>query len=474
MASLRVELARIARLSGPVALSQLGMMTMGAVETLVVGHLGALELAASALGNVWEWTWLCLGLGLVMGIDPLISQAHGRGDGPGAALALQRGIVLGVLASVPICLALALTEDGLKLLGQDPSVAALAGRYNLYKLPTAPCFLVYAALRQYLQGRTLVLPVTVVSWTGNLVHGLLCWLLVFGAQGLPALGIVGAAIAESLTFLLLVIGLSLAIVGFRLHRGAWRSWRRDSFAWYGLAQTARLGAPIGMQIAFEAWAFSIATFMAGWLGRDAVGSHQIVLNLAALAFMVPLGVSQGAATRVGNLIGAGDAEGLRSAVSAALVLGAAVMVPPVLIFTLFGRELPSLYSSDPSVVRAASQILPIAAAFQLCDGAQVVAGGILRGMGRPDAGAALSLVGYYMLALPLGYVAAFVWGHGLVGIWGGLALGLTVVAFALMILVRRAAKHPLIALRLDIERRRTTHPPPSRTTIGAAKNTWAV
>ena len=472
MAALRVELVRIARLSVPVALSQLGMMTMGAVETLMVGHLGPTELAASALGNVWEWTWLCLGLGLVMGIDPLISQAHGRGDGPGTALALQRGLVLGVLASLPICVCLAFTREGLLLLGQEPAVAELAGTYNLFKLPTVPCYLIYSALRQYLQSRTLMLPVTLVMWTGNLIHVLLAWLLVFGGAGVPALGLVGAAIAESATFVLLVVGLSSTIWVFKLHRGAWRRWRRDSISPRGLLQTARLGAPIGMQIAFEAWAFSIATFMAGWIGREAIGSHQIVLNLAALAFMIPLGVAQGAATRVGNLVGAGDAAGMQSAVTAALLVGAAVMVPPALLFLCFSQALPGLYSSDPNVVRLASQILPIAAAFQLCDGTQVVAGGVLRGMGRPDAGAVLSLLGYYAFALPLGYVASFVWGYGLVGIWGSLALGLTTVAFALMTLVRRAARRSLTSLQLDIERSRSTHPPPSRS-IGSAKNTWA-
>jgi multidrug resistance protein, MATE family len=474
IASLRLELAHIARLSGPVALSQLGMMTMGAVETFVVAHQGPEELAASALGNVWEWTWLCLGVGLVMGIDPLISQAHGRGDGRSIALALQRGIVLGLLASIPICMALVFTEGGLLLLGQDPHVAELAARYNLYKLPTVPCFLVYSALRSYLQGRTMMLPVTVVMWSGNVVHALLAWLLVFGGLGIPALGLVGAALAESITFVLLVGALSVIIVTFGLHRGAWRRWTLEAFVWRRLVQTARLGVPIGMQIAFEAWAFSLATFMAGWLGSEAVGSHQVVLNLAALAFMIPLGVSQGAATRVGNLIGAGNREGLRVAVSAAVILGAAVMVPSALAFTLLAHELPALYSSDPIVIDAASQILPIAAAFQLCDGAQVVAAGVLRGMGRPDAGAVLSLIGYYALALPLAFVAAFIWGFGLVGIWSALALGLTLVTLALVILVRRASRQPALALEPDFERRRSSLPPPSRATLGAAKSTWGL
>jgi MATE family multidrug resistance protein len=452
MPSLAFELKTIARLSLPVALSQLGMTAMSAVDTLLLGHLGVHELAASALGNVWEWTWLCLGLGLVMGIEPLISQAHGRGDGDGAALALQRGVLMALAISVPICGALALTRQGLSLLGQDPEVATLAARYNLYKLPVVPCFLVFAALRHYLQGRTLVLPATCVMWLGNAVHVFLSWGLIFGRAGLPALGIVGAAIAESTTFVLLVIGLCAWVRGFGLHTGAWRAWSRDSFAWAGLVQTLRLGVPISMQIASEAWAFSIAAFMAGWLDNTAVGGHQIALNLAVVAFMIPLGISQGAATRVGNLIGSGDTQQMRYAIKASLLLGTTVMVVPALAFTLLRHELPRLYSSEPSVIAVAATLLPIAAAFQLFDGVQVVAGAILRGMGRPDAGAALSLIGYYVIALPLAYLVGFVWHQGLIGIWASLALGLVVVAAALLVLLRRTASRPIFALQLGIER----------------------
>lgn len=468
MPSLRAELITLTRLGAPVALSQLGMMIMGAVETLLVGHLGAVELAASTLGNVWEWNWLCVGLGLVMGIDPQISQAHGRGDGPATALALQRGLVLALMVSVPICVALLFTRQGLLLLGQDPVVAEAAGRYNLYKLPTAPCFLICSALRLYLQGRTLMLPVTLVMWLGNGVHALLASCLVYGGLGLPALGLIGAAVAESVTFCLMLLGL-IAMLRWRLHEGAWRRWDRRSFAASGLLRSVRLGVPVGLQIAFEAWAFSIATFMAGWLGGSAVGGHQVALNLAALAFMIPLGVSQGAATRVGNLVGAGDTAGLKAACAAALLLGAAVMVPPALIFAIFNERLPQLYGDDPEVVRQAAAILPIAAAFQLCDGCQVVASGVLRGLGRPDAGALLSLLGYYVIALPLAYVAAFHWGYGLPGIWGALALGLTLVAVALMLLLRHEARRPIDELASV----RSTLPPTSRTAL-SAKGTWVM
>jgi MATE family multidrug resistance protein len=452
MSSFGIEMRCIARLSLPVALSQLGMTTMAAIDTILLGHVGVDELAACALGNVWEWTWLCLGFGLVLGIEALVSQAHGRGDGLATALALQRGLIVAALVSVPICIALAFTRQALELCGQDAHVAALAGRYNLYKLPVIPCFLAYTALRQYLQGRTLVAPPTIVMWLGNAVHLPLSYALIFGWGGVPPLGIEGAAMAESCTFVLLVCGLIGWILRYRLHDGAWRPWSREAFALHGIARTLRLGAPVSLQIACEAWAFSGAALMAGWIDADAVVSHQIALNLAVLSFMLPLGVSQGASIRVGNLIGAGDTQGMQRAIKASLLLGAGVMLLPALAFTLLRTELPRLYNDEPGVIVLAAKLLPIAGAFQLFDGTQVVAGAILRSMGRPDGGAILSLIGYYVVALPLGYVLGVVLHVGLVGIWIGLAVGLVTVAGTLLLLLRRTARKPLFALQLSRER----------------------
>jgi MATE family, multidrug efflux pump len=449
--SLRREIWQVARLSAPVALAQLGLMMIGVVDTLMLSRLGVTELAAGALGNAWQWTFLSLGLGVVMGIDPLISQAHGRGDGPGAALALQRGIVLALLISVPITALVASSRAGLTWLGQEPAVVELAARYNLLKAPTVPCFLLYSALRQYLQGRGLMGPATIVMWFGNLVHVLLNWALIFGHLGMPALGVDGAAIASSLSTALL-LGLLIAwVLVLRLHEGAWRRWDRASFSPRGLLATVRIGLPIGLQIALESSAFSISTTMAGWLGREALASHQIVLNMASLSFMVPLGISQGAATRVGNLIGAGDLPGMRRAIRVSIALGAGVMVFSALAFSVLRFELAALYTEDLGVLALAAQILPLAAAFQLSDGTQVVAGGVLRGMGRPDAAAVVNLLGYYGIALPCAYALAFSFGHGLAGIWISLAAGLTLVAGALLFWVQRTARRPLAALHVRPE-----------------------
>jgi MATE family multidrug resistance protein len=422
------------------------------IDTLMVGRLGVTELAASGLANMWQWTFMSFGFGLVMGMDPLVSQGHGRGDGNEIALAYQRGVVLALVASVPITIAMLYTREGLMALGQDARVAELAQSYNLYKLPTTPCFLLYTAIKQYLQGRTIMAPASWVMWIGNALHVVMNYGLVFGRLGMPALGLTGAAIASTTTTFFLALGLWLWARGFGLFRGAERAWDRESLSLPGVLGVARLGVPVGVQIGLEGTAFSLATMMAGWMSTVAVASHQIVLNLAALAFMVPNGVSQGAATRVGNLVGMGDHAGMRRAVHASLLLGTIAMCGSAVTFVVWRAELPLLFTSDASVVALGATILPIAAAFQLSDGAQGVASGILRGLGRPDAGAIVNLFGYYVVALPAAYFVGIRGGHGLPGVWIALAGGLTVVAALLLVWVARTARRPLAELTVQTAR----------------------
>ena len=442
------ELRTIVRLSTPVVLAQLGLMMTNVVDTLMVGHLGVTELAACALGNMWQWTFMSFGFGLVMGIDPLVSQAHGSGDGNGVALAYQRGVVLALLVSIPICVAMAFTGEGLLLLGQDPKASALAAEYNLWKIPTVPCFLLYTALKQYLQGRTIMTPATWVMWLGNIAHVIVNYVLIFGHFGAPALGLQGAAIANSSTTFLLAVGLAVWARGFGLYAGAKRPWDRESVSPRAILRVARLGLPVGGQVWLEGTAFSIAALMAGWLGTAAVASHQIVLSLAALAFMVPIGVSQSAAARVGNLVGMGDHAGMRHAALASLALGIGVMTFSAFVFVVFRAELPRLFTTDSAVIALSATILPVAAAFQISDGAQGVAGGVLRGLGRPDATAVVHLFGFYAIALPAAYFFGIRGGAGLFGVWVALAAGLTVVAALLLVWVARTIRRPLSELRV--------------------------
>jgi MATE family multidrug resistance protein len=209
----------------------------------------------------------------------------------------------------------------------------------------------------------------------------------------------------------------------------------------------------------EVWAFEIATLFSGRLGTVELGAHVVVLTLASLTFMVPLGISMGAVTRVGNLIGEGRRDLAQVASWMALVLGASAMAVAAVLFVLLRGVLPRVYTEDSAVIAAAASILPVAAAFQIFDGTQVVGTGILRAMGRTRPAAAFNLVGYYGLALPLAYWLAFRGGFGLPGIWWGLVLGLAAIAVMLVIWVwRRGPAHVASTVRLDAPREQPANP----------------
>ncbi len=436
-ASLGAEARRIATLALPVVGAQLASMTLNVVDLLMVGRVGVDALAAGSLGRLWIWGTMILGMGLVMGIDPLISQAHGARDRAALGLALQRGIVLALLASVPIGCLWLVTGPVLVAGGQDPALAPAATHYVLAQLPGLPAFLVFQVLRQYLQGRGIMWPALWVLVVGNVVNVVANWVLIFGRLGFPALGLTGAGIATALVQVFVLVLLAAFVLKLRLHRGAWAGWSRAALDLRGLAPILGLALPVSVQLGLEMWAFQLATLMAGHLGTAELAAHTVVLNLASLSFMVPLGISIGAVTRVGNLIGAGRPAQAQRAAWAAFLLGGGVMAVAGLAFLLGRDTFARWYVDDPQVLALSAAVLPVAAAFQLFDGTQVVGGGILRGMGRTRPAAVFNLVGYYGLALPLSWWLAFRRGAGLAGVWWGLALGLAVVAVALVVHVAR-------------------------------------
>lgn len=453
------EYRAVWKLGWPLALAQIGILLTGVVDTVMVARVSVTALAACALANMWHWAFMSIAMGVVMGIDAQVSQAHGRRDGDAAARALHRGIILAIAGSIPVTIALLFTREGMLLLGQEQEVAEAAQRYNLIKIPTTFCFLTYAAFKQYLQGREIVKPATVVMWSANILNAFFNWVFIFGNLGAPAMGLEGAALATMLTTATEPIGLYAIMKIGKLDEGAKRAWDRESFAWKPLLETLKLGIPVGAQMSLEAWAFTMASFMAGWIDVTNVGAHQVVLNMASLSFMVPMGLSMGAATRIGNLIGEGDVHAMRRAVKASLALGALSMAVPAVLFTTLRMQLPGLYSDDAALIALGAGILPLAGAFQLADGVQVMACGALRGMGRPTGAALINVVGYYAFALPLAYVMAFKMGLGLYGIWAGLALGVGAVAIALTGWSLRTARLPLEALRVDVDKPATAAEP---------------
>ena len=430
----RGELRRLTQLGLPIAGAQLATMLMGLVDTIMLGRYSTDAMAAAFLANAILFGTLMFANGILFGLDPLITQAHGAGDGRASGLALQRGMLLALALSLPVALVCSFTGDALRWSGQEEQLAPLAQTYMEALLPSIPFFLCLSVLRQYLQGREIVRPALYVTLAANVVNALANWVLIFGNLGFPELGILGAGLATTTTRVASLAGLAGLVLLGRLHRGAWDGLSREALDPKALWRITVIGFPVGIQTGTEMWAFNLSTFLAGWLGAAAAAAHGIVMNLAAISFMLALGVAVATTTRVGNLIGAGLPDHAQRASWIGMAMGAGVMSVSAVLFVVFREGLASFYTLDARVVALAAATLPVAAAFQVFDGTQVVGCGVLRGMGRTRPAALFNVVGYWLLGLPIGWWIGIREGW-LGGLWWGLVLGLGVVAASLVVWV---------------------------------------
>ncbi len=440
----RSELAAATRLAVPVVISQLGMMLMGVVDTMMLGHLSAEALAAGALGNILTYCLLNFGYGILSALDPLVSQAHGAEDVRAIGGHLQRGLVMAAALTVLLVPLLINVRPSLRLLGQTPEVSRDTAAFTRGILWGILPFFLSVALRQTLQAMSHVRPAVMAIAAGNVCNLVFNWILIFGHLGAPALGVRGSALSTSISRW--VMFLYLLIASRRWLRPYWRGFTAEATAPRGHLRMLRIGVPIGFHSTVELLLFAAAAVLIGQIGVTALAGHQIAINLASLTYMVPLGISGAAATRVGNAIGRRDPTGARLATEACLALGAGTMLACAILFLLLPGPLARLYTSDPAVIAVVEILLPIAAAFQVFDGLQVVSAGVLRGAADTTFSAAMAFLGYWVIALPIGWWLAFRAGLGARGLWWGFTVGLAAVAILLLSRIAVRFRRPLGAL----------------------------
>lgn len=426
------ELQALLSLAIPVILSELGWITMGIVDTIMVGRLGPGAIGAVGISSAAYYAPALFGIGMLLGLDTLVSQAWGRRDFEVCHRWLAQAVYLALVYTPLAMLGIAAVPLLFSRFGINPAVSGDATVYlRLLNLGTLP-LLIYAAFRRYLQGVGRVRPVTFALITANLINWGGNWALIYGHLGLPAMGLRGSAISTCLARVYMA-GVLIFV--------AWHHERRRGhplFAhwpgphWQQLRTLILLGAPAAMQIVLEVGAFGVATLMAGRLTEGALAAHQIVLNCASATFMVPLGMSAAAAVSVGHAVGARDLPRARRAGWLALGTGAGFMALAAITFIVLPRTLMHIYTADETVVRLGTQLLLLAACFQIFDGIQTVATGVLRGVGDTRRPMLVNLAGYWFFGLPLGYALCFHWKRGVFGIWIGLTLSLVVIAIYLL------------------------------------------
>jgi MATE family multidrug resistance protein len=428
----RREVIEMLRLAVPVVIAEMGWVTMGIVDTIMVSPLGPAAIGAVGTGSTMFFSFMVLGMGTLFALDTFVSQSYGAGRVGECHRWLFAGLQLAVVLTV------VLTAAGLVLVALlprahlHPDVIVLLQPYLGRLLWSAAPLMVYTVFRRYLQAMNVVRPVMVTLVTANLINGLANWVLVYGHWGFPAFGVTGSAYA-TLAARVYMAAVLFGVIWWREHARpsglhdvpfdveAQRMW-----------SLVRIGLPAALQITLEVGVFATAAALAARITPLALAANQIVLNIVSFFFMVPFGLSSAAAVRVGQAVGRRDVDGVYLAGWSALGLSLVFALAMSLLYALAPGPLLRIFTNDASVLEVGTVLLLICAVFQPFDGFQVVATGALRGLGDTRTPMVLNLVGHWLIGLPLAYWLCFHRGWGVEGLWAGLSLSLILLGAALL------------------------------------------
>jgi len=430
----RHELKELFRLAGPLAAAQAGTQLMGLVDVAVLGRYGARELAASGVGNAVFFAFSVIGMGIVLGIDPLMSQAVGAADRSHARRVLWQGVWLSLAVSAVLTVILLGAALALPVIG-TPDLIEPARIYLLIRTASLAPFLLFFAVRSYLQAHGVTRPMVVAMLAANVLNLVGDIVLVFGWGIIPSLGVAGAALATlACTFLQLAIVVA-AVRFVDVPETVDHRWNGDA-----VRHAFRIGLPIGLQMGAEVGVFALVALLAGRLGTMQLAAHQLVISLASFTFTVAVGVATAGSVRVGLAIGARDPIATRLAGHVAFLGGALVMGAGAAAFALFPEKLARLVTDQQSIIAGAIPLMLVAAVFQLSDGIQAAGAGVLRGAGDTRYAFVANVIGHWFVGLPVALWLGFWMGMGIVGLWWGLCVGLTVVAVLLFVRFERLSR----------------------------------
>lgn len=443
----RADFAELLTLATPIVAVQLGLMLMGVVDTIMVGRVSAAALAAVAIANIYFFTVIIFGLGVLFALDPIISQALGAGDKLAVKRGLQRGLILSAVLTVPLSLLLVAVEPVLVLFRQPADVIPVAAGYIYRVLPALWPLFAFVVLRQTLQADRRTAPIVWTMLASNVLNAILNYAWIFGEFGFPALEVLGSAWATAVSRA--VMALLLLWLGWPHLKPYLSDLAPNLLDVQPILRMLRIGTPIGLQMTLEFGAFSTVAVLMGWLGVLQVAAHQVALNLASITFMVPMGVSSAATVIVGHAVGRGDAAGVRRATRAALLVGAGFMCVTAAVFIGMPQTLAGLYTDEAALLALAVLLLPIAGVFQVFDGLQVVAIGLLRGLGDTRVPVYACIFAFWCVGIPVSLWLGFGLDYGAVGLWWGLVAGLCLVSVFLILRLRHREQGKLERLVID-------------------------
>ncbi|WP_108812549.1 MATE family efflux transporter [Sphingorhabdus sp. Alg231-15] len=435
----RHEASTTLKLAWPLILSNLTMAMIGATDVLMIGWLGARELAAATLGFNLAMSCAIFCMGLVTASAPMMASEIGRMGHSvrDVRRTFRQAVWAAITVIIPFWLLLWNTESILVFFGQQPDLARNAGLYiSAYMWSILP-FLCFIILRNFISALEQPVWALIISVIAVMANALFNYALIFGKFGVPAFGVIGAGIGSVMTNMLMFGGMALVVIlhkRFRRYCLFGRFWRAD---WQRYRALWKLGLPIAVTMGLEGSVFGIAALLMGLINAESVAAHAIALQLASLTFMVPMGLGQAATVRVGIQYGRRDHAGITRAGWVSFALGTSFMAAMAMVFVLAPDFLIAIFidanaPGNDKVASLAVSFLAIAAIFQIVDGAQVVGAGMLRGLHDTTVPMVFALMGYWFIGIGVGAGLAFWQGWEGIGVWTGLASGLGIVAVLML------------------------------------------
>lgn len=428
----RSDYRELLKLGLPIMIGQLGIVIVGFMDNLMVGRYGMDDLAAVSFVNSVFNIPILFGLGFSYGLTPLVGQSFGTGDTSRIGRLLKNGLMVDAALGIGMMLVMGVILLNVDRMGQPAHLLPLIRPYFALQLASLLFVMLFNAFKQFADGITDTRLPMYIMISGNVFNVIGNYVLIYGKLGLPPLGATGAGISTLLTR----ISMPAVFAGVFFYSRRYRRYRpalRDSrLELPVLRQLTKMGTMVGLQMGIENGMFSIAGVMIGWLGAIELASHQVILSVSTLGILLYYGTGAAIAIRVSQFFGCGEVDSVRRTVSAGVRLMAAMAVVICCAFLALRPFMGPIFDAPPEVCGIVSVLMLILLTLQVGDVFQVTYANALRGMNDVTSMAAISFVGYFVLALPLCYLFGFTLHGGIAGIWWGFPVGLLAAGMMMM------------------------------------------
>ena len=395
---------------------------------MMVGHVGTTQLAAASFAiNVFH-VGMLFGLGITLGITPLVGQSFNHKNPGGVGGWLKNGLLIHFIAAVIVCILMSSVVFFMDRMGQSKEVVQAAIPFFLIHVVSLLPLMLFFSIKQFFEGVGNTKIAMIITIVANLVNLCLNYILIYGKLGFPAMGLNGAGVATLISRLIMPVIFILIILKRPLFKVLFDSAIKARFEWEKIKRMISIGLSIGMQMVIEVLAFSIGAIMLGWISKESLAGHQVAIGMAGMTYMISFGLASGTTIRVSHAFGYRDRDELKHAVFASLHIVVAFMSLMGILFVVLRNHLPLLFTNDPEVIKVAAGLLVVGAFFQIFDGVQVILLGALRGMADVKIPLFLAFFSYIIVSLPISYLLAFVFDFGYSGVWIGFVFGLSTAA----------------------------------------------